>query len=618
MASIEDVLSKLDAVSGGGQRRQWSARCPCRNDDEHPSLRVSIGTDEQILLHCRRGGGCDAETIARELGYTMQDLWPGENEVQINRRKPKMTGTKEKKTKTNTYKYYDENGILVMEVLRFVTESGKKTFQQRKPSSDGGWEWQMGDMEKPLYRLPQVLRAKERGDTIYVVEGEKDVETLESLGKTATTQPGGAGGPGQRKWMPWHTEALAGANIVQLIDNDDPGRLHARHVHDELIAAGCKVKTYAPPKQYKDVSDMVEDGGKLAELESFDVANVSLDLNVAEPEDDPNEPLFKFAAEIDDVINGSASVERRAELIRAKADNLILTVQGEQLDRGKHVNWKDFLEEEADLSYDWVIPNVLERGERVMLVASEGAGKTTLIRQVAMLVSAGIHPFKHNVEIPPMRTLMIDMENPERITRRTTKRIADRIKALPKHWERMDGAHLVMKPDGVNLFKAADRALIEEYVETVRPDILFFGPVYKSFIDPGGRTPEAICTDLVRFFDYIRTTYDCALWLEHHAPLGSGGQRQLRPFGSAVWSRWSEFGLAIEADPADPELIQFNHYRGQREPREWPKLCRRGVVWPYEVVEFADFNPLDGSVPDRKAQAETLADTSIDTGDNPW
>ena len=59
------------------------------------------------------------------------------------------------------------------------------------------------------------------------------------------------------------------------------------------------------------------------------------------------------------------------------------------LEEGMLINWKEFLESEMDLSYDWLIPDLLERGERVIVVAAEGAGKTTLMRQVALMSSAG-------------------------------------------------------------------------------------------------------------------------------------------------------------------------------------------------------------------------------------
>ena len=67
----------------------------------------------------------------------------------------------------------------------------------------------------------------------------------------------------------------------------------------------------------------------------------------------------------------------------------------------------------------------------------------------------------------------------------------------------------------------------------------------------------------------------------------------MRPFGSAVWSRWSEFGIAIVPDPTDPSVLEVKHYRGMRDEREWPTRMRRGTEdeWPFIVLEF--FNPAE-------------------------
>jgi 5S rRNA maturation endonuclease (ribonuclease M5) len=499
----------------------------------------------------------------------MGDLFPKDT------KKPK----KSKLELVEAYPYFDADGILVMEVLRYADETGKKTFRQRRPNESGGWEWSTSDIVKPLYRLPQVIAAKENGLPIYVVEGEKDVHSLEAVGKVATTNPGGAGAEGQNKWMPHHTEALAGAKVIIICDNDEPGYLHARAVNKTLTEAGCKVKVFKPGK-HKDVSDMLAAGEDLTN------GLVPFDETVEIQTEETSSPLATLITNLSELKNANVSNNVLLGRVAAQFDSFLSTKDEEYTDTGNLVEWTPFLETDVDLSYDWVIPNVLERQERVIVVAAEGAGKTTLARQVALMSAAGIHPFRRDA-MPPVRTLMIDLENPERIIRRTSMRIYDKVKWFGKH-EDMD-AHLLMKPDGVNLLTAKDRALIEEHVAAVEPDILFFGPLYKSFIDPGGRTAESVSIEIARFLDYIRHTYNCALWIEHHAPLGSGGQRDLRPFGSAVWSRWSEFGLALSPDPTDPELIEFKHYRGQREAREWPALCKRGETWPFEVVEFSQY-----------------------------
>lgn len=567
MEPIDNVLSRVNHTQSG--KNQWDATCPCRSDDDNPSLRVSVGKQGQVLMKCLRGGGCDLNEICDSIGLEVGDLFPAD----------KKTVEKPKLELVDTYKYYYEDGTLAMEVLRFVDQHGKKTFRQRRPDEQGGWNWSTSDIQKPLYRLPQVVAAIEEGRPIYVVEGEKDVHTLESLGKTATTNPGGAGAEGQNKWMQHHTDALAGANVIIISDNDEPGYLHARSVNKMLTDAGCKVKVFLPGK-YKDVSDMVAAGVELSD------GLVPFDKPVADEVSEATTPLNKLISDLQSLTNENISPQLLVGRVASSFDSFFSNKDDQIQDKGNLVEWSPFLETEVDLSYDWVIPNVLERQERVIVVAAEGAGKTTLARQVALMSAAGIHPFRRDA-MKPVRTLMIDLENPERIIRRTSHRIYDKIKWFGKH-ENMD-AHLLMKPDGINLLTASDRTLIEEHVAAVQPDILFFGPLYKAFIDPGGRTAESVSIEIARFLDYIRHTYNCALWIEHHAPLGSGGQRDLRPFGSAVWSRWSEFGLALAPDPTDPELIEFKHYRGQREAREWPALCKRGSTWPFEVVEFSQY-----------------------------
>ena len=200
--------------------------------------------------------------------------------------------------------------------------------------------------------------------------------------------------------------------------------------------------------------------------------------------------------------------------------------------------------------------------------------------------SAGIHHFRRD-KMPPIRTLFIDLENPERIIRRTARRIYNRIEVVGKAKEMQ--ANLVVKPDGLDLLKVNDRNKLIEWIDATKPELLVLGPLYKAFLDPGGRTSESVTTEIAKFLDYIRSEYGCALWLEHHAPLGSGNSRDMRPFGSAVWSRWSEFGIAITPDPTDPNMMEVKHYRGMRDQREWPTLMRRGNddEWPFIVLEFS-------------------------------
>src|SRR5439155_3256248 len=74
-------------------------------------------------------------------------------------------------TPEEVYRYVDESGELLFEVVRFPG----KQFRQRRPDGNGGWLWKLGETRRVLYQLPQVLEARSSGATIYIVEGEKDV-----------------------------------------------------------------------------------------------------------------------------------------------------------------------------------------------------------------------------------------------------------------------------------------------------------------------------------------------------------------------------------------------------------------------------------------------------------
>lgn len=579
--TVQNFLNKLENVRVEGDG--WSARCPCRSDDHNPSVHVGQGNDGRVLVTCHRGDGCNVNEICDAVGISINDLFPP---------KPK-TEKRQKLTKTATYNFTDEDGKLLFQKIRYVDETGRKTFRQRKPDGNGGWTYSLGDTPKVLYRLPEVLAAAKNGGIVWVVEGEKDVETIRAQGEVATTMPGGAG-----KWLDIHTEALKGAEVYIVRDNDTPGIKHAIEVDRALRAAGVDSTLCAPPDEFKDITDYFEAGGDFESLAIWKPDQVDLDSKPDDPSvsDEPSEetveisePEDEFEALIDQIKELQKTGLSQASKI-GRVHSLLDRMSGTNLalDTGRLVDWDSFINTEApDDEYDWVIPGLLERQDRVIVVAAEGVGKTMLARQVAIMSAAGLNPFTYE-SMEPIRTLTIDLENPERIIRRMSTSIFGSSKRQSRHGGPMDRAHLLIKPAGVDLLKATDRVLIEEAIERTKPDLICLGPLYKSFLDPGTKTSEAIAVEVARYLDYIRTTYNCAMWMEHHAPLGGSGGRELRPFGSAVWSRWPEFGLTLEPDlTADsPHVYKVGNFRGDRDIRHRPTKIKRGKVFPFEVIDF--------------------------------
>ena len=110
------------------------------------------------------------------------------------------------------YDYLDADGTLLFQVVR---NRDPKAFWQRVPDGNGGWLTKLSGVKRVIYRLPQVIAAVETGTTIFVVEGEKAVHALETIGLIGTCAPMGAG-----KWKAAYDSVFAGADVVILPDND--------------------------------------------------------------------------------------------------------------------------------------------------------------------------------------------------------------------------------------------------------------------------------------------------------------------------------------------------------------------------------------------------------------
>jgi hypothetical protein len=247
---------------------------------------------------------------------------------------------------------------------------------------------------------------------------------------------------------------------------------------------------------------------------------------------------------------------------------------------------REFLAEQSG-PHQWVIPGLVERADRVMLVAGEGLGKSVLARQVCALLAAGRHPFRPKEAITPRRTLLIDLENPPALVHRGLRDVVGRAQA-----EGVDVGERFWRwtaPGGMDLRQAADRALLARAVERARPDLIAIGPAYKAFTGRAGDTHESGPAEFGAAIDHLRARYGCAFWIEHHLPKGDGTARRSEPIGSSYWLRWPEFGLVLRRAPgADPKLYLLDRFRGDRDVRAFPDRLIKGVSrFPWT----ADYDP---------------------------
>lgn len=283
--------------------------------------------------------------------------------------------------------------------------------------------------------------------------------------------------------------------------------------------------------------------------------------------------LLGAVAEIEEQAYSAVDV---SEVVRAAQDRIADVV----LPIGRVEPGPDILtflgeEEEAD----WLIPGMLERLDRAIFTGDEGLGKSTLLRQFALQVAAGIRPFAHREAIEPIRVMLVDCENGANLIRRQMRPM------YLKAGQSLDPRLLVVKSrsEGLNLMGRGDRKWLTEHVVANRPDLLVIGPLYRLHDeDPNEEKPARALT---AFFDDLRTRYRFSLLIEAHSPQkDSRGSRVLRPVGSSVWLRWPELGIGIQEEVREGRRIyRLKHWRYAREERSWPTTLVRGGEWAWST-----------------------------------
>jgi Protein of unknown function (DUF3987) len=262
MMNTEEIVSRFQNPRKSG--RGWIVRCPA-HDDRKNSLSLTEA-DGKLLLRCQ--AGCDTKAVIDAVGLEWRDLFAANGNDRTN-----------DDPVTHRYVYTDDHGKPLYRVCRTAS---KNFFQERYES--GAYIKGLNGTRRVLFNLPEVLKAK----TVFVVEGEKDAETLRSHGLVGTTNAGGADG-----WNDAYAESFKGKRVAIIPDNDEPGRRHAWKVAKSILPLAEMVKVVELPDgpEKGDVSDYLKDHTK-EELINLVVATKAFTAAEAEREqltEKPNE-----------------------------------------------------------------------------------------------------------------------------------------------------------------------------------------------------------------------------------------------------------------------------------------------------------------------------------------
>jgi len=236
--TLEAFLDMLDSVRPSGTGGfEFIAKCPA-HDDRNPSLSITDGED-RILFYCH--AGCEQGAIMAALQIGWSDTFY-DNEFSKTRGEPEAE-----------YFYVDEQGQVLFKFCRYPG----KVFVSYHPQG-GIWVRGLEGVRRVLYRLPEVIAAQ----SVYIVEGEKDVEALRRVGKAATCNPGGAG---KGKWLADYPRYFVGKSVIIVQDLDEPGLEHAAYVASTLVGIAESI-WIVMPAYGKDADDHLKAGWRPDQL----------------------------------------------------------------------------------------------------------------------------------------------------------------------------------------------------------------------------------------------------------------------------------------------------------------------------------------------------------------
>lgn len=307
--NYEEIIDRFPR----GKARGKGYQCKCPNhDDKRDSLSISKSTGGKTLIYCH--AGCDTRNVLAKVGLKVEDLYEGNIKQKVNKKTNFFTekslkgyllnlNIKGKGKIVEIYKYTDENGNFLYYKLR----TDPKGFMFVR-CIDGKLIWEMGAgryyetyegsnqysinkkntksieleaTDKGLYNLPVIEYAKAEGYPIFIVEGEKDVETMKKIGLIAISSPIG-GGQGDKKWIDEYSQLLKGCDVIILPDNDRAGLEHAKSIKVSLLNYCYKVREYIiSDKKKGDVTNWYE---SLEGKDKEEARNILLDkVKLLEP-----------------------------------------------------------------------------------------------------------------------------------------------------------------------------------------------------------------------------------------------------------------------------------------------------------------------------------------------
>lgn len=234
-----------------------TAVCPsCRHEKLYLTVKADNNGNPVVLMDCKHNCTFGEIMSAVELPTSAIYLKPPRPKFEdITQQREHIYTDKQGNpiAKKSITKYFDS---YTNQKGKTHKAGDKTTSWQRYDIQTEQYTTGLNGLKMPLYHLHRLSSA----NTVIIVEGEKDVETLERMGYTATSSPNGAGS----KWKSDYNKYLTGKSCIVLTDNDEAGEQAGIQTAESLAKSNISVKLIRATDIYKDIkkkgdiSDIVE------------------------------------------------------------------------------------------------------------------------------------------------------------------------------------------------------------------------------------------------------------------------------------------------------------------------------------------------------------------------
>jgi hypothetical protein len=515
--------------TGGG----WLASCPLPthgqgNGDKNPSLSISDGEDGKPLFKCH--GGCDQQDVfeaIRDFGL-LPDLEPRAEPLSQLKPLPQAP------TLEQEWHYTDEDGVTQFIKQRYKTSDAKgKTYKLLKVDDQGRRHATMLGANIVPYNLPALEEAREQNRVVFLCEGEKAADALNSIGMTATTTHAGAG-----SFPEDAIQYFVNLNVVIVPDCDKVGWEYAKKATKAIKTIAKSIRTLDLELENKEdayeyVHNYQGTKNKLTDLVKQYAVKVT------------NEDEITIPERFQDAEQNTTEPDAQEEIQPQRKGFLIEA-------------WDDIKDEPVD----WLIEGVIPKKAFVALYAPPASFKSFVALDIAECI-ATTRPFLGKEVKQQGAVLYIAGEG--------HGGIGARIKALKLHHDTPQGAQIYFLRKQVNL--RSSQQDIQDLVQAIDEiqsiqDIKFQLIVIDTLARAFGGGNENASEDMGAFITAAGTLqgrYECALLVVHHA--GKDATKGLRGHSSLLGAVDTELEI-IRIEDAPKGILHISKQKdgedGQR------------------------------------------------------